>query len=308
MGDVAKDLAAGTVGGAAQLVVGHPFDTVKVKLQSQPTPPPGQPPRYAGAGDAVRQTLAAEGPRGLYKGMGAPLATVAALNAVLFAARGQMEAVLRSEPGAPLTVGQQVVAGAGAGVAVSFLACPTELIKCRLQAQSALATAIPTPSAAAVAAPAAAVKYGGPMDVARHVLRSEGGTRGLFKGLVPTLAREVPGNAVMFGMYEATKRAVAAAGGQDTSELGRGSMILAGGLAGASFWCSVYPADVIKSVLQVDDYKNPKYTGSMDAFRKILAADGVRGLYKGFGPAMARSVPANAACFLAYEITRSTLG
>lgn len=131
MGEVAKDLTAGTVGGAAQLVVGHPFDTIKVKLQSQPTPPPGKPPLYAGAVDAVRQTLAAEGPRGLYKGMGAPLATVAAFNAVLFTVRGQMEAVLRSDPGVPLSVAQQVVAGAGAGFAVSFLACPTELIKCR---------------------------------------------------------------------------------------------------------------------------------------------------------------------------------
>ncbi|EEC67489.1 hypothetical protein OsI_34751 [Oryza sativa Indica Group] len=316
MGDVAKDLTAGTVGGAAQLVVGHPFDTIKVKLQSQPTPPPGQPPKFAGAIDAVKQTLAAEGPRGLYKGMGAPLATVAAFNALLFTVRGQMEAVLRSEPGAPLTVSQQVVAGAGAGVAVSFLACPTELIKCRLQAQSALASAAPAAAAAAASpvgggaatatASVAAVKYGGPVDVAKQVLRSEGGVGGLFKGLGPTLAREVPGNALMFGVYEAIKQYLA--GGQDTSSLGRGSLVVAGGLAGASFWGSVYPTDVVKSVIQVDDYKNPKYSGSMDAFRKILAADGVKGLYKGFGPAMARSVPANAACFLAYEVTRSALG
>lgn len=297
MGDVAKDLTAGTVGGAAQLVVGHPFDTIKVKLQSQPVPLPGQPPKFAGAMDAVKQTIAAEGPRGLYKGMGAPLATVAAFNAVLFSVRGQMEALLRSAPGAPLTVEQQVIAGAGAGVAVSFLACPTELIKCRLQAQSALASA----GSAAVA-----VKYSGPMDVARHVLRSEGGTRGLFKGLFPTMAREVPGNAAMFGVYEAVKQYIA--GGQDTSGLGRGSLILAGGVAGATFWMSVYPTDVVKSVIQVDDYKNPKFSGSMDAFRKILRSEGVKGLYKGFGPAMARSVPANAACFLAYEITRSSLG
>jgi solute carrier family 25 carnitine/acylcarnitine transporter 20/29 len=131
MGDIAKDLTAGTVGGIANLVVGHPFDTIKVKLQSQPCPAPGQLPKYAGALDAVKQTVAAEGPRGLYKGMGAPLATVAAFNALLFTVRGQMEALLRSEPGAPLTVNQQVVAGAGAGLAVSFLACPTELIKCR---------------------------------------------------------------------------------------------------------------------------------------------------------------------------------
>ncbi|KAJ7943816.1 mitochondrial carnitine/acylcarnitine carrier-like protein [Quillaja saponaria] len=297
MGDVAKDLASGTVGGAAQLICGHPFDTIKVKLQSQPVPLPGQPPKYLGAIDAVKKTIATEGPGGLYKGMGAPLATVAALNAVLFTARGQMEALLRSHPGAPLTVSQQVVCGAGAGVAVSFLACPTELIKCRLQAQSELAGS---------GSVGVAVKYGGPLDVARHVLRSEGGLRGLFKGLVPTMAREIPGNAAMFGVYEAFKQFLA--GGQDTSQLGRGSLIVAGGLAGASFWVSVYPTDVVKSALQVDDYKSPKYSGSIDAFRKIKASEGLKGLYKGFGPAMARSVPANAACFLAYEVTRSALG
>ncbi|MED6205455.1 hypothetical protein PIB30_017879 [Stylosanthes scabra] len=297
MGDVAKDLTAGTIGGAAQLICGHPFDTIKVKLQSQPTPLPGQVPKYAGAIDAVKQTIAAEGPRGLYKGMGAPLATVAAFNAVLFSVRGQLEALLRSEPGVPLTVNQQIVCGAGAGVAVSVLACPTELIKCRLQAQSALAGS----GAAAVA-----VKYGGPMDVARHVLRSEGGVKGLFKGLVPTMAREIPGNAAMFGVYEATKQLLA--GGRDTSGLGRGSLVVAGGMAGASFWLMVYPTDVIKSVIQVDDYKNPKFSGTIDAFRKIRSTEGIKGLYKGFGPAMARSVPANAACFLAYEMTRSALG
>lgn len=294
MGDVAKDLSSGTVGGAAQLICGHPFDTIKVKLQSQPAPLPGQPPKYLGAIDAVKQTIAAEGPRGLYKGMGAPLATVAAFNAVLFTVRGQMEALVRSEPGVPLTVSQQIICGAGAGTAVSFLACPTELIKCRLQAQSTVGASV------------AAVKYSGPMDVVRHVLKSEGGARGLFKGLLPTMAREVPGNAAMFGSYEATKQYLA--GGHDTSSLGRGSLIVAGGLAGASFWAFVYPTDVIKSVLQVDDYKNPKFSGSVDAFRKILAAEGVKGLYKGFGPAMARSVPANAACFLAYEVTRASLG
>lgn len=184
---------------------------------------------------------------------------------------------------------------------------------CRLQAQSALATTAPAvasapgvASASASGAAIAAVKYGGPMDVARHVLRSEGGARGLFKGLLPTFAREVPGNAAMFGVYEGVKQYLA--GGQDTSTLGRGSLILAGGIAGASFWGSVYPTDVVKSVLQVDDYKNPKYSGSIDAFKKILRSEGVKGLYKGFGPAMARSVPANAACFLAYEVTRSSLG
>ncbi|XP_038887492.1 mitochondrial carnitine/acylcarnitine carrier-like protein [Benincasa hispida] len=296
MGDAAKDLASGTLGGAAQLICGHPFDTIKVKLQSQPVPLPGRRPMYSGAMDALRQTLASEGPRGLYKGMGVPLATVAAQNAVLFTVRGQIESFFRPYPGASLDVSQQVVCGAGAGFAVSFVACPTELIKCRLQAQSALATS---------GSVGVAVKYGGPIDVAKHVFQSNG-VRGLFKGLVPTMAREAPGNAVVFGVYELLKQYFA--GGRDTSNLGKGSVIVAAGVAGAGFWLAVYPTDVIKSVIQVDDFKNPKFSGSMDAFRKIMALEGVKGLYKGFGPAMARSVPSNAACFLVYEITRSSLG
>lgn len=305
MADAAKDLTAGTFGGMAQLVVGHPFDTIKVKLQSQPPPTPASPLKYAGAIDAVKQTLAHEGPRGLFKGMGAPLATVAALNAILFTARGQMVALLQSEPGAPLSISQQIICGAGAGVAVSFPACPTELIKCRLQAQSALASVEPNPHGSASIA-SKVIKYNGPFDVARHVLRSEGGVAGLFTGLTPTLLREVPGNAVMFGFYEATKQYFA--GSQDTSSLSKGAKLAAGGVAGATFWLSVYPTDVIKSAIQVDDQRNPKYHSTLDAFRKIYSTEGLKGLYKGFGPAMARSVPANAACFLAYETVRSSLG
>ncbi|KAL8159012.1 hypothetical protein V2J09_000549 [Rumex salicifolius] len=299
MVDIVKDLTAGTVGGAATLVVGHPFDTIKVKLQSQPCPLPGHPPKYSGAVDAVRQTLSAQGPRGLYKGMGAPLASVAAFSALLFTVRGQMEAFLRAEPGATLTISQQVVCGAGAGVAVSFLACPTELIKCRLQAQSAHT------SSGSGSATSHAVQYRGPKDVGRHVL-TEAGVRGLFKGLIPTLAREVPGNAAMFGVYEAVKQRIA--GGEDTSRLGRGSLAVAGGIAGGCFWALVYPADVVKSVVQVDDYKKPRFSGCVDTFRKTVAEEGVAGLYKGFGPAMARSMPATASCFLAYELIRSSLG
>ena len=96
--------------------------------------------------------------------------------------------------------------------------------------------------------------------------------------------------------------------GKDTSGLSQSSKLFAGGVAGAMFWVSVYPTDVIKSVIQVDDHQNPKYKGTMDAFRKVYATEGVKGLYRGFGPAMARSVPANAACFLAYELVREALG
>lgn len=40
---------------------------------------------------------------------------------------------------------------------------------------------------------------------------------------------------------------------------------------------------------------------------QTLAHDGVGGLYRGFGPAIARSFPANGACFLVYELASSAL-
>ena len=40
-------------------------------------------------------------------------------------------------------------------------------------------------------------------------MRSEGGVRGLYKGLGPTLLREVPGSAAMFAAYEAIKISMA---------------------------------------------------------------------------------------------------
>ncbi len=47
------------------------------------------------------------------------------------------------------------------------------------------------------------------MDVLRHV-RAEKGIVGLYRGMTPTLAREMAGNATMFAIYEVLKRKAAA--------------------------------------------------------------------------------------------------
>ena len=46
-----------------QVLVGHPFDTIKVRLQTDGAD--GQPKRFTGVVDAVKQTVRKEGPRGL---------------------------------------------------------------------------------------------------------------------------------------------------------------------------------------------------------------------------------------------------
>ncbi|KAF9607457.1 hypothetical protein IFM89_035595 [Coptis chinensis] len=63
--------------------------------------------------------------------------------------------------------------------------------------------------------------------------------------------------------------------GHDTSGLRRRFMIVVGDLAGALFWLMVYPTDFVKSVIQVDNYKNPKFSGSLDAFKRIKRWEGL---------------------------------
>jgi solute carrier family 25 (mitochondrial carnitine/acylcarnitine transporter), member 20/29 len=66
-----RSLAAGGFGGVCAVVVGHPFDLVKVRLQT------AERGVYSGAFDVVRKAIARDGlRRGLYAGVSAPLVGV----------------------------------------------------------------------------------------------------------------------------------------------------------------------------------------------------------------------------------------
>ena len=295
---VIVDLLSGTAGGVAQLCVGHPFDTTKVAMQRSQTPlTPSQ---------AIKQIFTSQGPRGFYRGMGPPLVTVAAFNAVLFGSTGFLNRIIRPDGGI-LTPAEACLTGSLAGIPASVLATPTELLKCRLQAQGG---ARPPPGMVYTLADAQASKllYAGPVDALRSIVKFEGGVQALFRGFLPTLLRETPGNGFYFGAYALIKDWLASYQGlSDASELGPGALMLAGGVAGAAFWAPVLPIDTIKTRIQLDSPFSNRYHGIMDCARQVIRHDGVRGLTRGWQPCLARSVPANAATFVAFEAAKSLL-
>ncbi len=77
---------------------------------------------------------------------------------------------------------------------------------------------------------------------------------GLFRGLIPIMLRQP---CLEWQIL---------VGSKDISCLGKGSQILTSGVVGVTFWISMNPTYVTKSVIQVDDYHNPKYCGTMDDF------------------------------------------
>ncbi|PVD25199.1 hypothetical protein C0Q70_15697 [Pomacea canaliculata] len=225
-----KDFLAGGVGGVCCVV----------RLQTMPKPLPGQAPLYSGTFDCAKQTIVKEGFRGLYKGMGAPLAGVAPIFAVCFFGYGIQQASSGKER-----------------------------------------------------------KYAGPIDCAKQLYR-EGGIRSVYRGTAATLLRDVPASGMYFMTYEWLQRVLTPAG-HSRGDLSIGRTLFAGGMAGVFNWLVAIPPDVLKSRLQTaphGTYPN----GIRDVARQLLREEGIMALYRGVTPVMLRAFPANAACFVGYEI------
>ncbi|KAF7339769.1 Carnitine/acyl carnitine carrier [Mycena venus] len=284
--DQIKSFIAGGFGGVSAVLVGHPFDLTKTRLQ---TAPAGV---YTGAIDVVKKTVAKDGITGLYRGMIPPLLGVTPIFAISFWAYGaSKQLILATTPNRTsdvLSIPELAAAGFLSAVPTTLVTAPVERAKVLLQVQGQGGSEH---------------KYKGVFDVMKHLYK-EGGMKSIFRGSGATLARDGPGSAAYFAAYEVTKKALTPPG-QSPSQLNLGAIIMAGGTAGVAMWAVAIPPDVLKSRLQ--SAPNGTYTGIMDCARKTIAQDGVAALWKGFGPAMGRAFPANAATFLGVEASRNLM-
>ncbi|KAI9281290.1 mitochondrial carrier domain-containing protein [Umbelopsis sp. AD052] len=281
----AQDVIAGTIGGWAQVVVGHPFDTIKVRMQTQPSPPV-----YKNAVECFQSLFKAEGPKGLYRGVTSPLAGIGICNAVLFTANGNFRRMLQgNDPNKELSLGEIGVAGMGAGLVMAFFNCPVELLKVKLQTQSAAGVI----GANGKLEP----PYKGVIDCGIRTSRASG-ILGLYRGMGITLLRDVPSFASYFITYEGLKKLFQAMKKDpENNPLTSFELLMAGGLAGFGAWIPAYPQDVIKSRLQNDlSYKSARHVVAT-----IMKTTGPKAFFNGIGPTLARAFPANAATFFAYE-------
>jgi hypothetical protein len=272
-----KNLVAGSVAGVAGLVLCHPLDLVRTRLQTST--------RYSGPIDCFTRTVREEGVRGMYKGMASPLAAQALYKSVIFGAISVAQSgVIAMRPKDykqvgpyPFSISEQFVFGAVAGGINSFVVTPVELVRNRLIVQYASS---PSPSSVAVssvqaagvatsATTAAKPHYSGPISLVRSVVADKGIT-GMWRGLSSTLTRDVPGVAAWYATNEAVKRALMA---QSSSKGAPSAAILltSGAAAGVAFWTVSMPFDSIKSLIQVDI--TGQYRGFFDCARQVCYTD-----------------------------------
>ncbi|KAH9223237.1 mitochondrial carrier domain-containing protein [Leptodontidium sp. 2 PMI_412] len=282
-----RSLAAGGFGGVCAVIVGHPFDLVKVRLQ---TADRGV---YSSALDVVRKSVARDGlRRGLYAGVSAPLVGVTPMFAVSFWGYDVGKNLVRKYSTVTdnqFSVGQVAAAGFFSAIPMTLITAPFERVKVLLQIQGQKQLA-----------PGEKPKYSGGVDVVRQLYK-EGGVRSVFRGSFATLARDGPGSAAYFATYEIIKRKltpVDPATGKPTGNLSLPAITCAGAAAGVAMWIPVFPVDTVKSRLQTMDGK-PTVGGVISGLYKN---GGFKAFFPGFGPALARAVPANAATFLGVEL------
>ncbi|XAR50635.1 hypothetical protein NMG60_11005006 [Bertholletia excelsa] len=275
-----KEFVAGGFGGVAGIFTGYPLDTLRIRQQSSSS---------GSAFTILRNLLSRESPVALYRGMGAPLASVTFQNAMVF----QIYAILSRALDSSVPATDQpsykgvFLGGIGTGAMQSLILSPVELVKIRLQLQSGQGKT-------------QATSYKGPTDVVRSILEREG-IKGIYRGLAITVLRDAPAHGVYFWTYE-YMREMLHPGCRRSGEESFRTMLIAGGLAGVASWVFCYPLDVIKTRLQGQTPAfPPKYRGIADCFRKSVREEGYHVLWRGLGTAIARAFVVNGAIFTAYE-------
>ncbi|KAI3403222.1 CRC1 [Candida oxycetoniae] len=271
--DNVKSFTAGGFGGICAVVTGHPFDLVKVRLQTG---------LYNSAVQCVKDTIAKDGPLGLYRGVLPPLLGVTPMFAVSFWGYDVGKKLVGNFTGKDVkqfTIADISTAGFISAIPTTLVAAPFERVKVMMQIQEG-------------------TKSKGMAAVVAEMYRT-GGIRSIFKGSVATLARDGPGSALYFATYEYLKEKLSTPG-KDLSIL---AIMTAGGFAGVSMWLGVFPIDTIKSTQQSSNTP----ISITQVTKNIYAKGGIKAFFPGVGPALLRSFPANAATFLGVEVAKNAL-
>ena len=325
-------MSCGIAAGMAYTVVAHPFDTVKVAMQSRASHLPAR-----GTADTVRHIVRGRrGALGLFKGLSAPLVGYSLECGINYASFSQCRQWLerhgpfadsfrKNEDGsqtsattkrsAAVVATEIAVSGALGGFLLSGVVAPTDLIKCRVQDG----------------------QYSGPREAIYRIYASDG-VVGFARGLGATMLREIPGNALFFVVYETAQAAFPRSVRRECSESSSKSheprrertdagttatsssssyvywaqetaaAISCGGVAGSAFWLTMLPVDYAKTRRQIARRGGSDDVGAWRLIARTARERGWRGLYAGAWPTLLRAFPANAAQFLAWELACQAAG
>ncbi|CAD6187009.1 unnamed protein product [Caenorhabditis auriculariae] len=230
------DFLAGWAAGGAGLLIGHPLDTVKARLQTMNA--------YSGILDCFTKTLRNESVGGLYKGMLVPFLSAGAQHSLIFLAYGGAlkllhpgESNVDARKDLPM---REILLASICGTMLQLgPAIPIEMVKTKLQVQRENATLARKDQ----------LLYRGPVDCLFKTYQYNG-FMGLFKGGQVMFYRDNIGFLFYLPVYEGLLRLFR------KNDLDNAAFqMLAGGIAGSTSWFSICPLEVLKKI----EFRRIKY-------------------------------------------------
>ncbi|KAL7885676.1 hypothetical protein AOLI_G00059710 [Acnodon oligacanthus] len=295
------DFLAGWIGGASSVIVGHPLDTVKTRLQAGKG--------YKNTFHCIVTIYKKETVAGFFKGLSFPLASITLYNSMVFGFFNNSQRLiskLRYGDGRhPSGMLDLTVASMTTGLVSVGLGAPVDLVKIRLQMQTQPVLAenitlagngiVPLRTMGLQAQPV----YRGPLHCISSILQTEG-IQGLYRGAGAMVLRDVPGYTLYFIPYILFCDWLKPNGNSSPHPC---FICLAGGLAGSISWVTATPADVVKSRLQADVMHNRKYKGIVHCIIQSYKTEGIHVFFRGATVNAVRGFPMSATMFLGYELS-----
>jgi len=272
------DFLMGGVSAAVSKTAAAPIERVKLLIQNQDEMlKAGRLDRkYNGIVDCFRRTTAQEGVVALWRGNTANVIRYFPTQALNFAFRDtykSMFAFKKERDGYWKWMAGNLASGGMAGATSLLFVYSLDYARTRLA------------NDAKSAKKGGERQFNGLVDVYKKTLASDG-VAGLYRGFMPSVAGIIVYRGLYFGMYDSIK-----------------PVILVGNLEGnflASFmlgWAvttgagiASYPLDTIRRRMMMTSGEAVKYKSSIDAAQKIIAAEGVKSLFKGAGANILRGV------------------
>ncbi|KAI8333203.1 mitochondrial carrier domain-containing protein [Choanephora cucurbitarum] len=282
MSDNVAHALSGAGGGIVSMALTYPLVSVSSRLQVQKNDTGKD--AYKNTMDAFVKILAKEGPRGLYSGLSSGIFGIAVTNGVYYYCYEAVKSIFEKTKGKgkPMSTAESMLAGALAGSAVVLATHPIWTVNTRLTVKKGVEGDEKAPKANA-------------LSVGLQILQKEG-VAGLYAGVKAALVLVI-NPIIQYTVFEQAKNKIS-----KHKALGNLDFFLLGALSKLCATAITYPYIVIKSRMQVSQQGDEKYTSILDGFKKIIATEGVPGLYKGISSKVVQSVLTAAFLFLAKEV------
>lgn len=277
---------AGALAGMVNTLVLSPLDVVKTRLQVQGSSSASAT-HYRGLFHALRSMLHQEGLSSYYRGLSASLWAFVPNWAIYWYTYETFKRTYTS-PGTRPTPFVHVISALSAGAITAVTTAPFWTLKSRLQVDITSAPALR--------------RYRSVPHGFRKIIAEEG-VSGLYKGLTPTLLG-LGHVGIQFPLYEHLKSTLS---GGNYDDLKAAHVLVASSLSKIVASAVFYPHEVLRTRIQVDRTVG---AGIIEPVRMarlikdILRKDGAKGLYRGFGTNLMRTVPACMLTFTSYELAK----